>query len=79
MPRLLRLSQAAQYLGINPRTLNRWTLAGAVPVVRIPGQSQVHYDIRDLERMIDENKSAYATPDIDIGTGSLKHKKRAVS
>ena len=32
----LRVSEAARILGIHPRTLRRWLVAGRVPHVRLP-------------------------------------------
>lgn len=57
--RLLRTAQAAEYLGISPRTLNRWTLSGMIPVVQLPGMNQVRYDQTDLDKFIEDNKSKY--------------------
>ncbi len=37
MERLVRLSEAAQVLGVTPQTLRRWGRRGLVKLVRLPG------------------------------------------
>jgi predicted site-specific integrase-resolvase len=54
--RLYSLQEAAQYLGITPEAL-RWNARkGRIPVVR--WDLKLRFDLRDLDKMIDENKGA---------------------
>lgn len=36
-PKLLRLGEGAEILGVHPETLRRWADSGKVPSVRTPG------------------------------------------
>lgn len=54
--RLLTAKQAAQYLGIRPKTFWEWTNKGVIPAVKIPGANP-RYDLRDLEALIERYKS----------------------
>ena len=53
--RLLTTKEAAEYLGISPKTLWEWTQRGVIPRVEIPG-TKSKYDLNDLEKLIQENK-----------------------
>ena len=47
----LRTPEAAAYLGLSPRTLEKWRLTGAGPVYRRLGHAVV-YDQRDLDAFL---------------------------
>ena len=55
MKRLITQKEAAEYLGISPKTLWEWTERGILPKVEIPG-TKSKYDLNDLEKLIQENK-----------------------
>jgi len=46
--RFLREAEAAEYLGLSPKTLNGWRVAGTGPIFRRFGTS-VRYAVEDLE------------------------------
>lgn len=51
---LMTTEQAAAFLGVSPRTMERWRLTGAGPVFRrIVGR--VRYQLADLEAFAGEN------------------------
>jgi hypothetical protein len=52
-PRLLSAQDAASYVGWPYTTLRDAVLRGLVPVVRIPGQRRMWFDVRDLDRLIE--------------------------
>jgi excisionase family DNA binding protein len=52
--RWLGRDEAAKYLGISPRTLQRWTSERDLPSVRIG--EVVRYDIRDLDEFMEQAK-----------------------
>ncbi len=54
-PRLLTGKQAADYLGIHPKTLWEWVNKGIIAQVKIQGANP-KYDVRDLNRLIEQNK-----------------------
>ena len=56
MKRLITQKEAAQYLGISPKTLWQWTEKGIIPRVEIPG-TKSKYDLNDIENLIKENKN----------------------
>ena len=55
LKRLLTSKEAAEYLGISPKTLWVWSRGGLIPMVHFEG-TRVKYDIRDIERVIENNK-----------------------
>ena len=55
LKRLLTTKEAAEYLGISPKTLWEWTERGIIPRVEIPG-TKSKYDLDDLINLIQENK-----------------------
>jgi predicted site-specific integrase-resolvase len=55
--RLLTRKEAAAYLGIAEKTLWDWVNRGIIPQVKFQ-KSKPKYDIRDLDRIIEENKSS---------------------
>lgn len=54
--RLLSVEQAAIYLGRTPGALRQMIFKGTLPVVRIGGRVQL--DIRDLDRLIENSRTA---------------------
>lgn len=54
--RLLGVKDAAAWLGISPWTLRERIWAGDVPFIRFPGCRKQLLDVRDLEKMIQDNK-----------------------
>ena len=58
--RILRTSQAAQYVGLSPSTLEKKRLTGGGPrFIRLGGRA-VGYDIRDLDSWLDEQRGGAA-------------------
>jgi excisionase family DNA binding protein len=57
-PRLLRLPDAATYLGVSDRCLRTWTYKRQIPFVKTgEGRSAtVLFEIADLDAWIDANK-----------------------
>ncbi len=61
--RRLGQADAAQYLGVDPRTLRRWTRLGLVPFFRLPSTrdglagARIRYDVGDLDRWLAARKS----------------------
>jgi excisionase family DNA binding protein len=53
-PRLLRVDEAAQYIGRTPKALRHLIASGAVPAVREGGR--LHLDRGDLDRWIELRK-----------------------
>jgi excisionase family DNA binding protein len=51
--RLVRIDEAAEYLGVSRRTLYNWVQAGRVPVVRLSPRA-IRFDRRVLEKWIQE-------------------------
>lgn len=56
--RLLRLREAAKYLGLDPSTVFRAIKRGEIPAVRIGRALRV--DIKDLDRLIAGHKRGVA-------------------
>lgn len=54
--KLLRISQAAQMLGVNPETLRRWDNKGVLKAVRIGGRGDRRYKTDDIEKMVNKRK-----------------------
>ncbi len=55
-PQFLRETEAAEYLGLAPKTLSRWRWAGRGPVYR-KFHTAVRYSVDDLERFASEGSS----------------------
>ncbi len=55
--RLLRVKEAARYLGISPATLYSRIHSGLISYVKTgPGNAAIRLDIHDLDRWIEEHK-----------------------
>jgi excisionase family DNA binding protein len=54
-------AQAAQYLHISIATLERWTRAGLVPVVTLPGRRRVLFRKAALDQLLRDHERV-ATP-----------------
>ncbi len=57
--RLINGKAAASYLGIDVVTLNRWVHEGIIPFVKL-GKSNPRYDLRDLDKLIEDGKKTYS-------------------
>lgn len=58
--RLLTAAEAAQYLGYRtPWPVRELMWKGALPVVRL-GKRRIAFDLQDLDRFIEENKTCEA-------------------
>ena len=55
-PKLLRIKEAAEILGINPETLRRWDNQGRLQAVRMGKRKDRRYKLEDLQKII-ETKS----------------------
>ena len=55
MIRLMKTEDAAEYLGLSIRTLENWRYQGRGPQVVKMGRT-VRYDLRDLDRWIEEHQ-----------------------
>jgi excisionase family DNA binding protein len=55
-PKLLRIKEAAEMLGINPETLRRWDNQGRLQAVRMGKRKDRRYRLEDLQKII-ETKS----------------------
>lgn len=71
--RLLNVGQAAEYLGVSPASLRKWSNDGLVPTYRTPG-GQRRYAREDLDVFIDSMRetapSAVPVPRLGrIGAG----------
>jgi excisionase family DNA binding protein len=49
-------AQAAEYLHISIATLERWTRAGVVPVVKLPGRRRVLFLKEALDQMLRDHQ-----------------------
>lgn len=58
-PRLMTVEQAATYLGRSKEAVEHMIASGKLPTVR--SDRRVFLDIRDLDRWIEENKTAVDT------------------
>lgn len=54
--RYLTTKEAAIYLGMEPRTLQDWRCDKVGPPFILYGPRNVKYDIRDLDRWVDERR-----------------------
>ncbi len=54
--RLIRISEAAEMLGVNPETLRRWGRSGRLKAVIISKRGDRRYKKEDIERFIKEAK-----------------------
>ncbi|MBI5151338.1 MAG: helix-turn-helix domain-containing protein [Candidatus Pacebacteria bacterium] len=50
--KLLRISQAAEMLGVNPETLRRWDREGRLKAVRLGKRRDRRYKLEDLQKLI---------------------------
>ena len=62
MPRLLRTSEAARYLGLGSKVIRQLIVSGRLPYVQMkPGNSPFLLDRRDLDKFIEANKVPVTT------------------
>ncbi len=54
--RLLTGKEAANYLGIRPKTFWEWVNRGIIPQVKFPG-AKPKYDIQDINGIIEQHKT----------------------
>lgn len=57
--RLLKIRDAAEFLGVNPETLRRWDRAGKLNAVIVSNRGDRRYKLKDLEHFIAVNKNTY--------------------
>ena len=50
---MLSRGQVAEYLGVSPRTVARWTKRGVLPHVRL-GRRVIRYRERDLDSLVEK-------------------------
>lgn len=55
-PKLLKIREAAELLGVNPETLRRWDNEGKLVAVKVSKRGDRRYKPEDLNRFIEENK-----------------------
>lgn len=55
--KLLRISQAAEMLGVNPETLRRWDRSGELRAIKLGKRGDRRYRASDIERMINRKKA----------------------
>jgi len=55
-PRLVRISEAAQMLGVNPETLRRWDREGRLKAVRLGKRGDRRYNSQDLLNLLNNKK-----------------------
>jgi excisionase family DNA binding protein len=55
--RLLKLAEAAEYLGISERKLEYLTAQGAINQTRLPDTKKRLYDVMDLDELIELSKN----------------------
>ena len=55
-PKLLRIKEAAEMLGINPETLRRGDNQGRLQAVRIGKRKDRRYKIEDIQKIIEVDK-----------------------
>lgn len=56
-PFLLPLKKAAEVLGLTVWAMRERVWAGDIPVVRFPGGRKMFIDVRDIEALIQRNKT----------------------
>ena len=54
--RLVSTGDAARHLGVDRSTLGRWVAAGVVKPARRTVGGQYRWDLRDLQRQLDEHE-----------------------
>jgi hypothetical protein len=58
-PRLLLLKDAAKWLALTVWAMRERIWAGDIPVVRFPGGWKMYIDTRDLENLVQKNKTRF--------------------
>jgi len=58
-PRLLRVPEAARYLGVGPKVVRWLILTGQLPYIQLKpgGNSPFLLDVKDLDKFIETNKT----------------------
>lgn len=54
--KLLRISQVAEMLGVNPETLRRWDNSGQLKAVRMGSRGDRRYKVNEVEKIINKRK-----------------------
>ena len=49
--KMLKVTEASRFLGVNPKTLRKWTEAGVVRAGRLPGRGDRRYTLAELQRV----------------------------
>lgn len=71
--RLLSVTQAAEYLGLSPKTVYSWVESGRIPYVALGRRRML--DTRELERFIRENTTTPWDKSEDGKTKQLREKR----
>jgi excisionase family DNA binding protein len=64
-PRLLSREQAAAYVGVSPNTFDEMVKAGKMPQPKIIWGKRKGWDVRELDRAVDNLPTAGTAPDDD--------------
>lgn len=56
-PKLLKIKEAAEILGVNPETLRRWDNEGRLSAVRLGKRQDRRYKMEDIQKIIDDKKA----------------------
>lgn len=56
-PKLLKIKEAAEILGVNPETLRRWDNEGRLRAVRLGKRQDRRYKMDDIQKIIDDKKA----------------------
>jgi hypothetical protein len=59
LPYLLTITRAAKEIGITPWAMRTRIWRGEIPVVRFDGERKQYIDRRDLEKLIQRNKTVW--------------------
>ena len=55
-PKLLKIREAAEMLGVNPETMRRWDRDGTLKAMRIGKRGHRMYDKNEILRQLSERK-----------------------
>jgi DNA (cytosine-5)-methyltransferase 1 len=55
LPKLLKIKEAAEILGVNPETLRRWDNDGVLLAVKVSKRGDRRYREEDIKKFIEKN------------------------
>ncbi len=55
--KLLKIREAAEFLGVNPETLRRWDNDDILPAIIVSPRGDRRYRKEDLERFLEKNRA----------------------